>query len=54
VSPEWWRLDLRRVTLPRRYPVEFRQRLLDLLAAGRSIVEFAHNLDVGQLTIFNW
>ena len=40
--------------MPKRYPAEFRQRVLDLLAAGRSIAEVAHDLEVGQSTIYNW
>ncbi len=40
--------------MPRRYPVEFRRKVLDLLEAGRSVVEIAEQLDVSDQTIFIW
>lgn len=33
------------------YPAEFRRRVLDLLAEGRSV---AHDCDVSDQTIYNW
>jgi transposase-like protein len=51
---EWWCLDPRRVTLPKRCPAEFRHRVLALLAEGRSVAEVAHDLQLGQSTIYNW
>lgn len=30
------------------YPAEFRRRVLDLLAAGRSVASVAHDLDVSD------
>ncbi len=33
------------------YPAAFRRRVLDLLAAGRSV---AHDLDISDQTIYNW
>ncbi|MEJ7658119.1 MAG: transposase [Hymenobacter sp.] len=36
------------------YPAEFRRRVLDLLAAGRSVASVAHDLDVSDQTICNW
>ena len=36
------------------YPAEFRRRVLDLLAEGRSIASVAHDLDVSDQTIYNW
>lgn len=35
------------------YPSEFRRRVLDLLAEGRTVASVAHNLDVSGQTIFN-
>lgn len=36
------------------YPGEFRRRVLDLLAQGRSVASVAHDLDVSEQTIYNW
>ena len=36
------------------YPAEFRRRVLDQLAAGRSVASVAHDLDVSDQTIYNW
>jgi len=36
------------------YPGEFRHRVLDLLASGRSVASVAHDLDVSEQTIYNW
>src|SRR4051812_4718558 len=36
------------------YPDEFRRRVLDLLAEGRSIASVAHDLDVSDQTTYNW
>jgi transposase-like protein len=40
--------------LPRRYPPEFRRRVLDLVDAGRPIARIAHDLDLSDQTIYNW
>jgi transposase-like protein len=40
--------------MPYRYPPEFRRRVLDLLAAGRSVASFAEDLGVSGQTIYNW
>jgi transposase len=40
--------------VPKRYPAEFRQRVLELLAEGRSVTEVAHDLEIGTQTIYNW
>jgi len=40
--------------LPRRYPVEFRRKVLDLVQAGRPVAEVADLLDVTPQTIYNW
>jgi len=42
------------VVLPRRYPVEFRRKVLDLVEAGRPIAEVAGQLGVTAQTIYNW
>ena len=36
------------------YSAEFRRKVLDLLAEGRSVVSVAHDLDVSDQTIYNW
>jgi len=36
------------------YSAEFRRRVLDLLAEGRSVASVAHGLDLSDQTIFNW
>ena len=40
--------------MPRRYPVEFRRKVLDLIEAGRPVVEIAAELGVSDQTIYNW
>jgi transposase-like protein len=40
--------------MPRRYPPEFRRKVLDLLKAGRSVVEVAGDLEISTQTIYNW
>ena len=40
--------------MPRRYPVEFRRKVLDLIEAGRPVVEIAEQLGVSDQTIYNW
>lgn len=40
--------------MPRRYPVEFRRKVLDLIEAGRPVVEIAAQLGVSDQTIYNW
>ncbi len=36
------------------YPAEFRRKVLDLLAEGRSVASVAHDLGVNDQTIYNW
>ena len=38
----------------RAYPPEFRQRVLDLLAAGRKVADLARDLGVSEQTIYTW
>ena len=40
--------------MPRRYPPEFRSRVLALLEAGRSVTDVAAELGVSGQTIYNW
>jgi transposase len=38
----------------RGYPAEFRRKVLDLLAEGRSVASVANDLDVSDQTIYSW
>ena len=40
--------------MPRRYPVEFRRKVLDLVEAGGPVVEIADQLGLSDQTIYNW
>lgn len=40
--------------MPKRYPSEFRRRVLDLIAAGRSVASVAEDLGVSAQTIYTW
>jgi len=40
--------------MPRRYPSEFRRRVLDLLAAGRSVAQVAAELQISEQAIYGW
>lgn len=40
--------------MPRRYPVAFRRKVLDLIEAGRPVAEIAEQLAVSDQTIYNW
>lgn len=40
--------------MPRRYPAEFRQKVLDLIESGRSVAEVADLVGVTAQTIYNW
>ena len=40
--------------MPRRYPAEFRRKVLDLIEAGRPVAEIADQLGVTAQTIYNW
>jgi transposase-like protein len=40
--------------MPKRYPSEFRRRVLDLLEAGRSVTEVARDLGISNQTIYVW
>ena len=40
--------------MPKRYPPEFRHRVLELVKAGRSVTEVARELGVSSQAIYNW
>jgi transposase-like protein len=40
--------------MPKRYPSEFCRRVLDLVAAGRSVASVAEDLGVSAQTIYTW
>ncbi len=40
--------------MPYRYPSEFRRKVLDLLAIGRSVASIAADLGVSGQTIYDW
>ena len=40
--------------MPKRYPPEFRRRVLELVKAGRSVSEVAADLGVSTQAIYNW
>lgn len=40
--------------MPRRYPPEFRRKVLDLLKAGRSVAQIASDLQISDQTIYVW
>ncbi len=40
--------------MPKRYPPEFRCRVLELVKAGRSVTEVAAELGVSTQAIYNW
>jgi len=38
----------------RGYPAEYRRKVLELVAEGRSVATVAHDLDVSDQTIYSW
>jgi transposase-like protein len=38
----------------RGYPAEFRQRVLDLISAGRRVADVAHDLGISEQTVYSW
>lgn len=36
------------------YPAEFRRKVLDLIEAGRSIADVAHDLEISEQSIYTW
>lgn len=49
-------LRVERITssVPKRYPAEFRRKVLDLVAAGRRVAQVAADLDISEQTIYVW
>jgi transposase-like protein len=40
--------------MPKRYPPEFRRKVLDLVRAGRRVAQVAADLDISQQCIYAW
>jgi transposase-like protein len=40
------------VSVPKRYPEEFRGKVLDLVAAGRPVAQVATDLNISDQTIY--
>jgi transposase-like protein len=40
--------------VPRRYPAEFRRKVLDLVEAGRPVAQVAQDLDISAQCIYTW
>jgi len=40
--------------VPKRYPPEFRRKVLDLVAAGRRVAQVTIDLDISEQTIYVW
>ena len=40
--------------MPRSYPPEFRRKVLDLIAAGRTVAAISADLGVSGQTIYTW
>jgi transposase len=40
--------------VPKRYPAEFRRKVLDLVAAGRPVAQVAYDLDISAQAIYTW
>ncbi|WP_327119055.1 transposase [Nocardia sp. NBC_01730] len=40
--------------MAKRYPEEFRRKVLDLVAAGRPVAQVAADLDISDQTIYTW
>lgn len=40
--------------MPRRYPAEFRRKVLDLIEAGKPVAEIAEQLGITAQTVYNW
>lgn len=40
--------------MPRRYPVQFRRKVLDLIEAGKPVAEIAAQLGITAQTVYNW
>lgn len=40
--------------MPKRYPEEFRRKVLDLVACGRPVAQIAADLGISDQTIYGW
>jgi transposase len=40
--------------MPKRYPSEFRRKVLDLVASGRRVAQVAADLDISEQAIHTW
>jgi transposase-like protein len=40
--------------VPKRYPAEFRRKVLDLVKAGRPVAQVAYDLDISAQVIYTW
>ena len=40
--------------MPKRYPAEFRRKVLDLVASGRPIAQVAYDLQISTQVIYTW
>jgi transposase len=40
--------------VPKRYPAEFRRKVLDLVAAGRPVAQVAYDLQISAQVIYTW
>ncbi|ONI92332.1 hypothetical protein ALI22I_04565 [Saccharothrix sp. ALI-22-I] len=40
--------------MPKRYPPEFRRKVLDLVASGRRVAQVSADLDISDQTILIW
>jgi transposase-like protein len=40
--------------MPKRYPSEFRRKVLDLIASGRRVAQVAADLDISEQAIYTW
>ncbi|WP_158853606.1 transposase [Saccharothrix deserti] len=40
--------------MPKRYPPEFRRKVLDLVASGRRVAQVAADLDISEQVIYTW
>jgi transposase len=40
--------------VPRRYPAEFRRKVVDLVAAGRPVAQVAYDLQISAQVIYTW
>ena len=40
--------------MPKRYPAEFRRKVLDLVAAGRPVAQVAYDLQISAQVIYTW